>query len=89
MGPWRRAGLGAGGELFQGEEIVATGVTDSEGRISFEADLDPGRYRLVFHPASSAFFSRVEVEIAIDQAGKNFHVPLLVSPYSCTTYRGS
>jgi 5-hydroxyisourate hydrolase len=76
-------------ELFQGEELVATGVTDSDGRISFAADLDPGTYRLVFHPASSAFFSRVEVEISIDEAGKNFHIPLLVSPYSCTTYRGS
>jgi 5-hydroxyisourate hydrolase len=76
-------------ELFQGDEIVATGVTDGDGRMSFEADLDPGTYRLVFHPASSAFFSRVEVEISIDGEGRNLHVPLLVSPYSCTTYRGS
>jgi 5-hydroxyisourate hydrolase len=76
-------------ELFQGNEIVATGVTDGDGRISFDADLAPGMYRLIFHPASSAFFSRVEVEFSIDEAGKNFHVPLLVSPYSCTSYRGS
>ena len=76
-------------ELFRGEEIVATGVTDGDGRMSFDAELEPGSYRLVFHPASSAFFSRVEVEISIDEAGKHFHVPLLVSPYACTTYRGS
>ena len=86
------SGLPASGvlvELFQGEEIVATAVTDGDGRIAFDAALEPGNYRLVFHPASSAFFSRVEVQISIDEAGKNFHVPLLVSPYSCTTYRGS
>jgi len=75
-------------ELFQGAELVATGVTDADGRISFAAELEPGIYRLVFHPTSSAFFSRVEVEISIDEADK-IHVPLLVSPYSCTTYRGS
>jgi 5-hydroxyisourate hydrolase len=85
-------GLPASGvlvELFKGAELVATGVTNADGRISLAADLEPGKYRLVFHPASSAFFSRVEVEVSIDEAGKNFHIPLLVSPYSCTTYRGS
>jgi 5-hydroxyisourate hydrolase len=76
-------------ELFRGDELVASGVTDGDGRHSFVAELEPDTYRLVFHPASSAFFSRVEVEISIDEAGKNFHVPLLVSPYSCTAYRGS
>jgi 5-hydroxyisourate hydrolase len=76
-------------ELFQGPELVATGVTDVDGRLSLSSELETGTYRLVFHPVSSAFFSRVEVEISIDEAAKNFHVPLLVSPYSCTTYRGS
>jgi 5-hydroxyisourate hydrolase len=77
-------------EVFRGEELVASDVTDADGRISPLADdLDPGVYRLVFHPASSAFFNRVEVEISIDEAGSRYHVPLLVSPYSCTTYRGS
>ena len=74
-------------ELFQGEEIVATGVTDSDGRISFDgAELEPGSYRLVFHPESD-FFARVELEVALDDG--HSHIPLLVSPYSCTTYRGS
>jgi 5-hydroxyisourate hydrolase len=76
-------------ELFQHAELVATAQTDDDGRISFDADLAPGTYRLVFHPASPAFFQRVEVEFSIDEAGKNVHVPLLVSPYSCTSYRGS
>ena len=74
-------------ELFQAEELVATGVTGTDGRIvDFAAELDPGSYRLVFHP-ESAFFARVELEVALGEG--HFHVPLLVSPYSCTTYRGS
>jgi 5-hydroxyisourate hydrolase len=74
-------------ELFQGAELVATGVTGRDGRIADLADeLDPGSYRLVFHPETD-FFTRVELEVAL--ADGHFHVPLLVSPYSCTTYRGS
>ncbi len=76
-------------ELFQGDDLVATGVTDADGRLRLAEHLEPGTYRLVFHPASPAFFSRVELEISLDEAGKNFHVPLLVSPFSCTSYRGS
>jgi 5-hydroxyisourate hydrolase len=74
-------------ELFQGAELVATGVTGTDGRIAELADeLDPGSYRLVFHPETD-FFARVEFEVAL--ADGHFHVPLLVSPYACTTYRGS
>ena len=76
-------------ELFQGDELLATGVTAADGRLRLAEDLEPGTYRLVFHPTSSAFFSRVELEMSIDEAGENFHIPLLVSPFSCTSYRGS
>jgi 5-hydroxyisourate hydrolase len=83
-------GQPAGGvlvELFRGAELVATGVTGSDGRIADLADeLDPGSYRLVFHPETD-FFARVELEVALVDG--HFHVPLLVSPYACTTYRGS
>jgi 5-hydroxyisourate hydrolase len=74
-------------ELFRGEEIVATGVTGTDGRIAdLAGELEAGAYRLVFHPESD-FFARVELEVSLDDG--HFHVPLLVSPYSCTTYRGS
>ena len=74
-------------ELFQGPELVATGVTDTDGRIADLADeLDAGSYRLVFHPETD-FFARVELEVALVDG--HFHVPLLVSPYACTSYRGS
>ena len=49
-------------------------------------ELAAGRYRLVFHPPSP-FFRRVELEVELEEG--HYHVPLLVSPYSCTSYRGS
>ena len=47
---------------------------------------DAGDYRLVFHPPSP-FFRRVELELALEEG--HYHVPLLVSPYGCASYRGS
>jgi 5-hydroxyisourate hydrolase len=72
--------------LYRGEELVAEGSTDGDGRARLADDLDPGTYRLVFHPPSP-FFRRVELEIELGDG--HFHVPLLVSPYSCASYRGS
>ncbi len=44
--------------------------------------------RIVFH-ADSGFFEKIEVSIAIADPDEHFHVPLLLSPYSCVIYRGS
>jgi len=74
-------------QLFHDEELVAERETDDDGRIRDLADVEPGAYRLVFHPPSP-FFTRVEAEIRIE-AGRDHHVPLLLSPYACTIYRGS
>jgi 5-hydroxyisourate hydrolase len=76
-------------QLYRGDELVAEGETDADGRIQELTDaVAPGTYRLVFHPGSSPFFKRVELEIALDDS-PHFHVPLLLSSYSCTSYRGS
>jgi 5-hydroxyisourate hydrolase len=74
-------------ELFRGDERVAEGETDNDGRIRELAQVEAGAYRLVFHP-ESPFFRRVEVEIGVE-AGRDYHVPLLLSPYACAIYRGS
>jgi 5-hydroxyisourate hydrolase len=73
-------------ELYREDQLVAGAETDADGRIAELADVDPGVYRLAFHP-SSPFFHRIELEIEL--ADGHYHVPLLLSPYSCTTYRGS
>jgi 5-hydroxyisourate hydrolase len=73
-------------ELWQ-DDLVTTGETDTDGRIAqLAADLEPGVYRLLFRP-DSPFFKGVGIEVALEDG--HYHVPLLVSSYSCTTYRGS
>ena len=74
-------------ELYRGSERVAERTTDADGRIADLApDLEPGVYRIVFHPPSP-FFRRVELEVELGDG--HYHVPLLVSPYGCASYRGS
>jgi 5-hydroxyisourate hydrolase len=74
-------------ELYRGDERVGGGMTDADGRIpELAAGLESGVYRLVFAPPSP-FFRRVE--LALDLEDGHHHVPLLVSSYSCATYRGS
>ena len=72
--------------LYRGDMFLAEQRTDDDGRARLADALDPGTYRLVFHPPSP-FFKRVELEVALEEG--HYHVPLLVSPYSCASYRGS
>jgi 5-hydroxyisourate hydrolase len=78
--------------------LVATGVTDGDGRIGQvgEAGLPAGVYRLVFDTGSyfaaggrEAFYPEVAVSFLASQDGGRYHVPLLLSPFGYTTYRGS
>jgi 5-hydroxyisourate hydrolase len=74
-------------ELVRDGEVVSSGKTNDDGRIQdLGVELQPGAYRLVFHPPSP-FFRRVELEVALEDG--HYHVPLLVSPYGCASYRGS
>jgi 5-hydroxyisourate hydrolase len=78
---------------------VETGVTDADGRIRFAAETASGAYRLTF--ATGRYFSDhglvgfyPEVVITFstvrfDDVPGHYHVPLLLSPYSYSTYRGS
>ena len=73
-------------ELYRGAELLAGADTGDDGRIRALAHVEPGTYRLVFSPPSP-YFRRVELELELDEG--HHHVPLLVSSYSCVTYRGS
>jgi len=74
-------------ELYRAGELVAQGDTDADGRVRDLADgIEPGAYELVFHPPSR-FFRRVALEVVLESG--HHHVPLLVSPYGCASYRGS
>jgi 5-hydroxyisourate hydrolase len=74
-------------EILHGASHLGAAETDADGRIAPLADgLDPGTYSLVFHP-SSPYFTRVELQVELGDG--HHHIPLLVSPYGCVTYRGS
>ena len=74
-------------EVYAADELVTRGETDDDGRIAkLAVGLEPGEYRLIFHPPSP-FFRRVALDVTLGDG--HYHVPLLVSPYSCASYRGS
>jgi 5-hydroxyisourate hydrolase len=81
-----RPAVGVTVELSRDAAVVATTQTDADGRARLADDLEPGPYRLVFHPPSP-FFTRVELQLELSDG--HYHVPLLVSPYGCASYRGS
>jgi hydroxyisourate hydrolase len=73
--------------------------TDADGRIGdlLDGPLVAGTYRLTFDVGAyykkkgdkAPFLSRVTLDFAVTDVTRKYHVPLLVSPFSCTTYRGS
>jgi 5-hydroxyisourate hydrolase len=82
-----RPAAGVRVELFHDGALVASGTTDRDGRIpELATRLEAGSYELVFHPPS-VFFRRVALSVELGDG--HHHVPLLVSPYSCASYRGS
>ncbi len=71
---------------------VGEGMTDLDGRIgALVGPLVTGAYRLTFelHVYRRGFFREVTLEIAVDDASRSYHVPLLIAPFGITTYRGS
>jgi 5-hydroxyisourate hydrolase len=82
-----RPAAGCRVELCRGTEVVAAGETDGDGRIAPLAEaLEAGSYAIVFWPPSP-YFTRVELEVELTDG--HHHVPLLISPYGCASYRGS
>lgn len=90
-------------EIHRGDKgwvKLAEKRTDDDGRaqglIAAGSALDAGRYRLTFgvgeyFRASGApsFYGDVPVEFEVRDADQKYHVPLLVSPFGYSTYRGS
>ena len=81
-------------------ENLGTGVTDENGRLRSlldgDAKLHVGTYRLVFDTnayfqslGQETFYPEVTVVFSVREPGAHYHVPLLVTPWSYTTYRGS
>ncbi|MFI6776731.1 hydroxyisourate hydrolase [Nocardia sp. NPDC050412] len=82
--------------LYRDTEVLGSGTTDDDGRIaSLGTSLPPETYRLVFD--TGAYFAEREIEsfypeicvtfVVIEE--RHYHVPLLLSPFAFSTYRGS
>lgn len=85
-------------DLLREGILLAQASTDENGRISrlIEAALVPGVYELRFDTAAYAaaagsemFYPQVAITFRITQDGEHFHLPLILSPFGYTTYRGS
>ena len=84
-------------EADGGWNAVGAGVTDAEGRVRrmSEGELDAGEYRLEFatgpyfdRSGLAAFYPEVAVVFNLDDAGGHLHIPLLLSQFGYTTYKG-
>ena len=74
-------------------------LTDADGRVRdlLQRPMSAGDYRLEFvlsgrttpEADDDRFFRRVSVDLRVDDVSRSYHVPLLLAPYSMTTYRGS
>jgi 5-hydroxyisourate hydrolase len=74
-------------------ESLADGVTDTDGRVaSLGGELPSGTYALRFEVAvyqPDGFYPEVSVTFTVAEDERHYHVPLLLSPYGYSTYRGS
>lgn len=79
-------------------ELLAETQTDGDGRVRslLSGPLIAGSYQLVFDVAAyldaedrDGFFENMAVGFRIDDPGRSYHVPLLLTPFGLSTYRGS
>lgn len=83
------------------EETITQGTTNDDGRLDepllTSEQMESGTYQLLFDvgkyyrngSTESTFLETVPIRFVIDDPSEHYHVPLLLSPGSYTTYRGS
>jgi 5-hydroxyisourate hydrolase len=79
---------------------VGRGITDANGRLATLTDdftIVPGTYRLTYdigtyhrnQGLATPFFPEARITFNVGDAGEKYHVPLVLSPFGYSTYRGS
>ena len=77
---------------------AGAGQTDANGRLRLEGGpgFEPGVYRITFGSGpyfaareTASFYPEVAVTFEMTEGGEHYHVPLLLSPFAYSTYRGS
>ncbi len=95
-----RPAAGIGVTLLKGGAVLASGQADADGRLRGLPALEAGAYRLEFAVADyyralgtaltdPPFLGIVALEFGVAGTEGHYHVPLLVSPFGYSTYRGS
>jgi 5-hydroxyisourate hydrolase len=92
-----RPATAVGVRLEHAGTVLAEERTDDDGRVrELATDLPAGTYRLTFATGAyfaatgrSTFYPEVVVAFTVADAGEHHHVPLLLSPFAYSTYRGS
>lgn len=84
----------------QGWQSIDCGTTNNDGRVpdlcKNQSGLSTGTYKMHFETqkyfsatGDTVFYPYAEVVFIIDQSNQHYHIPLLLSPFGYTTYRGS
>ena len=87
-------------QTADGWQIIGEGATDEDGRLrdllASETILQTGNYRLTFDTGNyffdrqiDSFYPQVTVAFTVFSSQEHYHVPLLLSPFGYSTYRGS
>ncbi|MCW2716347.1 hydroxyisourate hydrolase [Pseudonocardia sp.] len=91
-----RPAVGVPVRLEQGSAVLADAVTDADGRVTGLDLPRAGTYRLTFDTGTwfaatgtTAFYPEVTVAFTVTDPAQHHHVPLLLSPFAYSTYRGS
>jgi 5-hydroxyisourate hydrolase len=83
--------------VLRGDEVLGETTTDADGRArNFTKPLEAGEYRIRFevHPYfrktnREAFYRTITIDFVVRGTDEHYHVPLLLSPFGYSTYRGS
>jgi 5-hydroxyisourate hydrolase len=92
-----RPAAGIAVRLLSGDSLLAEGVTDDDGRCRLTGEATAaGPHRLVFATGAwftargtTAFWPEVTLTFTVTEPAAHHHVPLLLSPFAYSTYRGS
>ena len=85
--------------LHRDATLIGSSVTDQDGRVrdllAHGSSLSAGDYRLTFSVAEyfgakrTSFYNEIVIHFSIAEDEEHYHVPLLLSPFGYSTYRGS
>lgn len=84
-------------QLYRGSDLLASGVTDEDGRHRLLVGTgSTGAHRIVFGTGAwfagqdrETFYPSVTLDFAVVDPAAHHHVPLLLAPFAYSTYRGS